>query len=383
MRYRYRCIWMLVAMLMALQYLWGREYRGFHEYELYFNGATKFESLLRAIERAQSSIDIEYFTIRQDSIGRKTLALLQKRASEGVRVRVIYDAFGAMSTDLPLKQVDVMHLSEVGIHLKKFDPIKFPWLNHIKRRDHRKLVVIDNEVAFVGGMNIADYYINGRHDLGEWYDFSLQIRGPIVQGLASAFEAVWSNQLEDVIVEEGNVTAFVDKGFRGKHIIERQYIELIQSAQKQVLIANPYILPTRALTKAIKQASQRGVSVEILTSPFSDIPVTPYAMLKRLNTLRKHGVKVYLYGDGFIHAKLMVVDGRLAMVGSANLNSRSLRNDLELNLLIEERSICLEIDKSLREKMARSTLLDSVYWSSRGCFKNSISHIVNIISPYL
>ena len=158
------------------------------------SGYNKFEDMFEAIRMAKHHIHLEYFNFRNDSIGNALFDLLAQKASEGVEVRAMFDAFGNLSNNRPLKKKHLKAIRESGVEIVKFDPIKFPWFNHIYPRDHRKIVVIDGKVGYTGGMNVADYYIQGLPKFGAWRDMHIRIEGPAVNDLQEIFLDMWNKE---------------------------------------------------------------------------------------------------------------------------------------------------------------------------------------------
>ena len=169
---------------------------------LFTSGQEKYDEMFATIRQAKSSIHLEYFNFRNDSIASALFDILAEKAKEGVEVRALYDAFGNMSNNRPLKNRHVESIRARGIELYEFDPIRFPWINHVFSRDHRKIVVVDGKVAFTGGMNVADYYIHGTEVVGAWHDMHCRIDGDEVNELQKIFLRVWNKTTgQNTIVE--------------------------------------------------------------------------------------------------------------------------------------------------------------------------------------
>ena len=304
------------------------------------SGHEKFIDLFEKIRNARHHIHLEYFNFRNDSIANCLFSILEEKVKEGVQVRAIYDAFGNSSNNQPLKKKHIKALKERGIEIEEFDPIRFPWINHVFHRDHRKIVVIDGKIGYTGGMNIADYYINGLPKIGEWRDMHIRIEGRAVENLQAIFLDMWNRTTGEeisgdayfpykkdstVISDGGKEIAIVDRyPRRNPKLMRRAYAKAIESAENRVQIINPYFTPTRIIKKAIKKAVKKGVKVEIMIPGKSDIPFTPDAALYITNRLRKKGADIYIFNGGFHHSKIMMVDSLFCTVGSTNLNSRSL-----------------------------------------------------------
>lgn len=368
-----------------------------NEMTLLESGKEKFEDLFRHIRDARHHIHLEYFNFRNDSISTQLFDLLAHKAAEGVEVRALFDAFGNMSNDSPLKDDYLDSLRTRGIQIHKYDPIRFPWINHIFSRDHRKVVVIDGIYGYLGGMNIADYYINGTPKVGEWRDMHCRITGDAVKDLQVIFADMWHQTTQETIggaayfpeLPPDSITqplslAIVDrKPSEQPSTLRDAYALSITEADSIVRIVNPYFVPTRSITKAIKDALVKGVDVHIMVSSRSDIPFTPDAMLHKLRKLAKRGAKVHLYTKGFHHAKIMTVDGELSTLGSLNLNSRSLRYDYETNVFIFDRAQTTKLDSLFVRDQASCILLDDSYWKKRSLWRKFVGWFANLFTPFL
>jgi cardiolipin synthase len=368
-----------------------------NETRLFVSGADKFHHLFADIRRARRHIHLEYFNLRNDSIGNALLDLLTQKVSEGVEVRVMFDAFGNWSNNRPLTKKQFKLLQSKGINIVKFDPITFPYVNHAFYRDHRKIVVIDGQVAYTGGMNIADYYIHGLPKLGEWHDIHIRITGDAVRYLQGIFLTMWNREtdqhiggpdyfaytptLPDSISE---TIAIVDRTpNETPRAISRAYTASIEAARHNIQIINPYFVPTSSIRKSIKAALKRGVEVEIMIPSVSDIPFTPDAAFHKVHKLMKKGAKIYLFNNGFHHAKVMTVDDAFCTVGTANLNSRSLRYDYETNAFIFDKEVTRQLSDLFEKDKLNSTLLTPEVWKKRSPWKKFVGWAANLFTPFL
>jgi len=365
--------------------------------ELLMNGHDKFIDLFEAIRQAKHHIHLEYFNFRNDSIANSLFDLLAEKVKEGVEVRAMFDAFGNSSNNRPLKKHHLRAIRERGIEIVKFDPIKFPWINHAMHRDHRKIVVIDGQTGYTGGMNIADYYINGLPKIGQWHDIHMRLEGDAVRYLQGIFLTMWNRetgqhiggpayfpdvpQLPDSLSEE---IAIVDRVPRETpRSISHAYTAAIESAQKSIRIVNPYFVPTKSIRKAIKGALKRGTQVEIMLPAVSDIPFTPEASFYIGHKLMKKGARIYLFNGGFHHSKIMMVDSIYCTVGTANLNSRSLRYDYETNAFIFDPATTRQLNEMFERDMQNSTPLTPEYWKKRSGWKKFVGWVGNLLTPFL
>lgn len=362
------------------------------------SGEEKFNYLLEDIKKAKHHIHLEYFNFRNDSIANLTFKLLGQKAKEGVEVRAIFDAFGNFSNNRPLKKKHLKEIRENGIEIVKFDPFKFPYINHAFHRDHRKIVVIDGKVGYTGGMNIADYYINGLPEIGEWRDMHARIEGESVQELQKIFLRMWEKSTgEEIngqiyypnnentlnIYEQENI-AIVDRHpTKTSKVMRRVYAKAIETANNKVQIINPYFTPTNIITKAIKKALDKGVKVEIMIPGKSDIKFTPDAAFYIANKLRKEGADIYIFNGGFHHSKIMMIDSLYCTVGSSNLNSRSLRYDYEVNAFIFNQETTNEMTTLFNKDKENSTLLTREVYLKRTPWKRFVGWFAHLLTPFL
>ena len=376
---------------------------------LLMSGQEKFDDMFQAIRQARSSVHLEYFNFRNDSIASLLFDLLAEKAKEGVEVRALFDGFGNDSNNQPLQKRHLKSIRSRGIEIFEFDPVRFPWVNHVLHRDHRKIVVIDGQIAYTGGMNVADYYINGTKQVGEWRDMHCRIDGDEVNTLQAIFLRIWNKTAKQNIHGA--------KYFRGTHggdyfkglkpdtcctaghktvgIINREprtsnkiirtfYTNAINDAQDSIKLVNPYLTLNHKLKKALRQAVKRGVKVEVMVSAHSDIPLTPDCVFYNVHKLMKHGVDVYIYEPGFHHTKIIMVDGRFCTVGSANLNSRSLRFDYEENAVIIDRCTTAQLSKMFDRDKTKSFLLTPNKWKKfRTPWQKFVGWFAHLLAPVL
>ena len=368
-----------------------------NQIKLLFSGEEKFDDLFNAIKQAKHHIHLEYFNFRNDSIAGVLFKHLSDKVKEGVEVRALFDAFGNSSNNRPLRNKHLEQIRKQGIQILKFDPLKFPWLNHVLSRDHRKIVIIDGKTGYLGGMNVADYYIHGLPEVGEWRDVHMRIEGDAVHALQKIFLDVWNkNSKENIGGEEyyPNIAdipdsirqpiAIVDrKPRKTPKAMRRAYVKAIDAAEKNIQIINPYFVPTTSIRKALKRALKKGVEVEIMIPLKSDIVLTPEASFHVGNKLRKKGAKVYLFNDGFHHSKVMMVDSTFCTVGTSNLNSRSLRYDYETNAFIFSPITTHQLNDMFAIDKESSIPLTKEYWKQRSAWKKFVGWFGNLLTPFI
>lgn len=376
---------------------------------LLMSGQEKFDDMFQAIRQARSSVHLEYFNFRNDSIASLLFRLLAQKAKEGVEVRALFDGFGNDSNNRPLKRKHLKQMRSVGIEIYEFDPVNFPWVNHVFHRDHRKIVVIDGKIVYTGGMNVADYYINGTEVVGEWRDMHCRIEGDEVNTLQKIFLRMWNK------VTGQNV--YGAKYYRGYHgadyitglkpdtcctagkkmvgiinreprvtnkIIRKFYTDAINEVKDSIKLVNPYLTLNNTLKRALRNAVKRGVKVEIMVSAHSDIPLTPDCVFYNVHNLMQHGVDVWIYKKGFHHTKIIMVDGRFCTVGSANLNARSLNFDYEENAVIIDPCTTKELNDMFERDKAESFKLTEETWDEwRTPWQKFVGWFASLLTPFL
>lgn len=376
---------------------------------LLMSGQEKFDDMFCAIRQARSSVHLEYFNFRNDSIASLLFDLLAEKAKEGVEVRALFDGFGNDSNNQPLLKKHIKAIRKRGIEIYEFDPIRFPWINHVLHRDHRKIVVIDGQIAYTGGMNVADYYINGTPQVGEWRDMHCRIDGDEVNTLQAIFLRIWNKTARqnvhgakyfrgirggyyfhdlkpDTCCTMGHkMVGIINREPRTSNKIIRQfYINAINDAKDSIKLVNPYLTLTGKLKRALKRAVKRGVKVEVMVSAKSDIPLTPDCVFYNVHKLMKHGVDVYIYEPGFHHTKIIMVDGLFCTVGSANLNSRSLRFDYEENAVIIDPCTTAELSHMFDHDKTRSFKLTPEKWKEfRTGWQKFVGWFAHFLAPVL
>lgn len=366
-----------------------------NQVKLLKSGAEKFNDLFSNVKQARHHIHMEYFNFRNDSIAGILFEILTGKVREGVEVRLMFDAFGNASNNRPLTKKHIRALQESGIRIAKFDPIRFPYINHVFHRDHRKIVVIDGHTGYTGGMNIADYYINGLPQIGEWRDMHVCIKGNAVHDLQKIFLDMWEKVTTEKIEgeayypqltpdENGKEIAIVDRWpKKTPKTIRRAIAKSIHAAKYKLQITNPYFVPTKSIKKEIGKALKRGVDVEIMVSSKSDIPFTPEATLYVSHKLMKKGAEIYMYDNGFQHSKVMTVDDLFCTVGSTNLNSRSLRYDYETNAFIFDRETTRELTGIFEEDKENSTIMTEKTWKKRSKWKRFAGWFAYLFTPFI
>lgn len=363
-----------------------------NQVEIYIDGHDKFDALLKSIENANHHIHMVYYIIKNDKLGNKIINALTKKASEGIEVRLLYDGMGGIR--LPRRFFNKLKAS--GGKVACFFPSLLPLVNiRLNYRNHRKIVVIDGKEAYVGGFNIGDEYLGENKKFGYWRDTHIKITGSAVGSLQQRFLMDWRYASQEKITfDKSYFPQNCSNGQIGIQIvssgpdseweqIKNGYLKMIQSAKKNIYIQTPYFIPDESILEALKIASLSGVDVKIMIPSKPDHPFVYWASLSYIGDLLKSGVHSYTYNKGFIHSKMVVVDGNVSSVGTANMDVRSFKLNFEVNAFIYDNNVsktledifekdindCTEITKQLYER--RSILIK---------FKESISRL---LSPVL
>lgn len=369
--------------------------------ELLIDGPETFNELLAAIDRAQHNIHLETYIFADDNLGTRVKRHLVARAAQGVKVRVIYDAVGSMTTDN--KFFDEMR--QVGIEVKEYKPINLEntasW--RINNRDHRKLMIIDGRQVFVGGVNISDTYqsssaSNPGYERGQeegWRDTHLKISGPAAILFQHYFVDTWLRLEGNIEAEEQHifpkikadgdtlVSAVASHGEKDEVKIYASYITAIENSRKSIHITNGYFVPNERMEEALIAAVKRGVAVKLIVPEFSDSTITLAASQASFDDLLEGGVQIYLFDDALLHAKTAVFDSVVAMVGSSNLDSRSFLHNNELNAVVVDAGFGRELEKTFARDLAESKPLTQQQWQQRGLQQRAKELLGKVVSYWL
>ena len=378
---------------------------------LLMSGQEKFDDMFQAIRDAKESVHLEYFNFRNDSIADLLFEILAKKVEEGVVVRALFDGFGNSSNNQPLKKRHLEKRRSQGIQIYEFKPLDFPWIDGIFGRDHRKIVIIDGKIAYTGGMNVADYYIKGTDVVGEWRDMHCRIEGSAVNDLQEIFVRIWkkvtgeqisgaqyyrtanqktpeyfTNLKPDTTSTAGKkMVGIVNREpVRSPKAIRQFYKSAINNAKDSIKLVNPYFTLIPCINKALKNAIKRGVKVELMIAANSDIPLTPDCGFYNMHKLMKRGADVWIYQNGFHHTKIIMVDGQVCTVGSANLDARSLRNDYEENAVIVDPCTTRELNDMFDRDKKHSFKLTEERWDEwRTPWQKFRGWFAHLLRPFL
>jgi cardiolipin synthase len=326
------------------------------------NGAATFDAMLTALHQATDHIHMEYYVFEEDKIGQRIKDILVDKASNGVQVRLIIDAIGSWS----LSKKFIRELKNHGVEVGVFMPVRFPLVaNKINYRNHRKVIVVDGKVGFVGGLNIADRYIEGTLELGKWRDTHLRLEGDAVQSLQTVFITDWYFITDDYLqgdhffpthsIEKQLLVQITTSGPDSDWAsIMQAYFTAITTAEKYIYISTPYFMPNESILTALKTAALSGVDVKLILPGKSDVSTLRYGSLSYVEELLRAGVDVYLYKAGFNHGKIMMVDGVFTSIGTANMDGRSFNKNFEVNAIIYDHQKAEEMRESFIQDITDS-----------------------------
>ncbi|MDO5665650.1 MAG: cardiolipin synthase [Bacteroidia bacterium] len=363
---------------------------GGNDIRFYTSCSEKFEQLLLDIENAQKHIHVEYYAFEGDKTGEKVRNALIKKSLEGVEVRVIYDSFGSRNT----KKAFFEEFRKAGIEVEPFLKLVLPKItSRLNFRNHRKLVVIDGQIGYVGGMNIADRYVDG-FSWGIWRDTHARIEGKGVQGLQSIFLIDWFFVSQTLITSRkyfpelsgfGNIVMqTVNSGpFREEKEIAHGILQAIYDAKKSIFIQTPYFIPPESLLEALQAAAIRGLDVRVMIPKKSDVKLVHLATLSFVKEALQAGIKIYLYEKGFLHSKMMVFDDSLTLIGSVNFDSRSFEHNFEVEAFIYDHDIAEKAIDIFVEDQRFSQIVSLREWIKRPTILRFFESLMRLFAPLL
>lgn len=358
--------------------------------EVFTDGKAKFDRLEADLRSARRYINIQYYIFADDATGRRISDILKERAREGVTVRVIYDHVGSLSTSRRFFR----EMQEAGIEAHPFFKVTFPpFGTRINWRNHRKICIIDGTVGYIGGMNIADRYIDGGKKFAMWRDNHARIEGPAVASLQYSFAFDWSFMGQELITDPLPRPVSFDDGVGVQLLssgptaqwpnIAFQFIRVIAAAKHRVYLYTPYFLPTEALLKALQTAALAGVDVRILMPRQSDSVMLNEASRSYVSECLRSGIKFYLYTAGMMHAKTLIVDDEYVSVGSTNFDFRSFEHNFEANIQIYSRDVNAHMAEIFRDDLSSCVRILPAQWNRRPLHKKAIQSLLRLLSPIL
>lgn len=366
--------------------------------KLLMNGEQKFPEVLEAMKSAKHHIHLEYYIYEDDQIGQAIEEILVQKAKEGVTVRFIYDDFGSRS----IRKRMAKRLKESGVQVFPFMRVYFiAFANRLNYRNHRKIIIIDGKIGFVGGINISDRYINRPGDSKHqtyWRDTHLRVDGSAVKYLQYLFLCAWQFCAKERIQQiheffpprdpsanlPGRMVQMAASGpDSATPTILYSILKAIGLATKEILITTPYFIPGESLMDSLSMAALSGVSVKILVPYHGDSIFVNTAARSYYEELLRAGVEVYRYKKGFVHAKTIAVDRELAIVGTANMDYRSFDLNFEVNAIVYDKQTANELSDKFYEDLLHAQKIDPIQWFKRPRAKKMLEKTVKLVSPLL
>ena len=355
-------------------------------------GEEMFADLLTELEKAEKFIFMEYFLVSKGHMWNSILEILQRKASQGVEVRFLYDGMNAFM-NLPYNYPQ--KLESMGIHCKMHAPVR-PFIStHYNNRDHRKITVIDGHTAFTGGINLEDRYINIDSPYGHWKDTAVRLRGDAAQGFTLLFLQLWNATernpdfqsyilpVDHGIAANGFVIPYGDGPSSSENVGEMVYLDMIHRAKNYLYIMTPYLIPNAELISGLKFASRRGVDVQLILPGICDHKVTQIMAHSYYQELAESGVRIYEYTPGFVHAKVFLCDDLQAVVGTINLDYRSLRHHFECGAYLYRVPALADIREDFLQTMSRCRLIQPEDIRNFSWFSRFFAYVAKLIAPFL
>ena len=359
---------------------------------LHTEGRHFFEAIFTAIDEARQLICLEYYRVSADSTGKKLADLLAAAAGRGVSVFLIYDAIGCHKT--PDSYFEELALN--GINCIAFNPLSFRKIAWFDRRDHRKLAIFDGNLAFLGGMNIADEYAGIGEAASRYHDVGFSLQGKAAAALLSHFSEIWRletgripplpelDNTETVQPESSAKIAFVTGGpHQRRSAIRAAFRIAMASAADEILIANPYFIPGPMITRSLLRAAKRGVMIRLLLPAISDVPIVKLLSRSTYSQLLAAGIEIFELEREMLHAKIMYIDGERTVIGSANMDQRSFHRNFEINAIIASQSFAAQIKSLFENDFKNSKKITEDHHSRRGWLAIILERMLRPISWFL
>ena len=370
----------------------GSIYTEGNDVKTYVNGEDKFRDLFNDIREAKKFIHIEYYIFRFDDLGKALINELKLKVEDGVEVRFLVDGMGSKK----LKKKEIRYIESIGIKFSVFFPGVLPHVNtRINYRNHRKIVVIDGDIGYVGGFNVGNEYVNRGKKFKFWRDTHIRIKGEAVNELNKRFILDWDYAADENI---GNMSMYFPKqkeyGNIGMQIIssgpdhmeeyiKNSYMKIINNAKNYVYIQTPYLVPYSPMLEAIKISALSGVDVRIIVPGEPDHFFMEWMLSANIGLLIEYGVKIYRYGKGFIHSKTIIADGEVCSIGTANLDIRSFKLNFEVNAFIYNEEFAKKQEEIFLEDQKNSRLLMKETYDRRSRSLRVKESLIRLLAPIL
>lgn len=355
------------------------------------SGATTYKNMFDKLENAKKFIHVQFYIFEDGDVLEKLYEIFKRKIAEGVEIKMIYDALGTFW----LKRKIIKRFKAIGVAVFPVMPIKFGTIIFtINFRNHRKIIIIDGEVGFTGGVNISDKYISSQSELGIWDDEHICIEGPAVESLHKVFikdyyfasnnESLLQEKYHPKIQKKGDsiVQIVASEPDSDHSTILYQYLSLINIADTCIYIANPYFMPNKPLLEGIKMAALGGIKIKLLIPEKSDSLLAKYSMQSYFNELLQVGIEIYK-SSNFLHSKIICVDNEIVSVGSGNFDYRSFEQNFETNALIYDEKVAQNISESFLKDCEKSSLLTPEEHNSRPFYNKIFEGLARLFTPLL
>jgi len=359
--------------------------------ELLIDGTQTFDSIFKCIEQARHYILIQYFIIEDDIMGRKLMELLVAKAKDGVRIYLLFDYFGTRR----FHRKYAADMKELGIQAKPFrSPRIHRTIYHINFRNHRKIVIVDGQTAFTGGLNVGRRYLGKSAGLRNWRDTHVKVAGPVALELQATFLSDWFwtsgetipnlhwESFEETLNSNQTAAVFPTGPADIRPVCILKILALIHQAETRLWIATPYLIPNEAISMALEAAVLRGVDVRIITTGEVDHYIVFFAGWFYAEQLRRAGVRVYRMNDGFMHQKIILVDHKLASVGTINLDPRSFVLNFEVTVISPDPKVISDVETMLIRDLEASNE-NTWEWDEIGPFRRTTARFLRLFSPLI
>ncbi|WP_102273017.1 cardiolipin synthase [Cytobacillus massiliigabonensis] len=358
------------------------------------NGEETFSEIKERLKEAEQYIHIEYYIFRTDRLGKEIISILIEKAKQGVEVLFIFDAAGSRK----IAPDDIQLMEQAGVKVQVFSPLKYGFFNQkLNFRNHRKIIIVDGKIGFVGGLNVGVEYLGEDKKIGFWRDTHMKLTGEAVYSLHTVFLLDWEyvsgervlkkyakreTDIDDSILD-GAVQVVASGPDTRQGLMCDFYFAMIASAEKSIWIATPYFIPDEGIRMALRIAAAKGVEVRIMVPEVNDGFLTQYASRSYFPELLRTGAEIYSYKKGFLHQKIIIIDGNLASLGTANMDMRSFHLNFEVNVFLYGTSSIRDLVAHYEQDMEESEKISPVQYYKRGFAERSKESFARLFSGVL
>lgn len=354
------------------------------------NGEITFDTIFQSIDQAKEYIYVEFYIFRTDELGKYFLEKLIEKAKEGVEVYLLIDSIGSWG----FSRKWFNYLQKNRVHVQFFSPVKIAFLNYTMNfRNHRKIVVVDGIVGYIGGLNVGNEYISKTKRDIYWRDTHMKVEGEAVETLAHLFSLDWSYSKGKQLVippfkeqpnfQNGGVQVIASGPDTKKELIADLYFNLLITAKKSIWIASPYFIPNETIRTSLKIASLKGIEVKLLLPKKNDGFLTQFASQSYFSELLQYGVEIYLYNKGFLHQKVVIIDGLIASLGTANVDMRSFHLNFEANVFLYQNTAIRKLTEDFIHDLEDSEKVSPVLYYKRDFLTKCKESFARLFSGYL